>query len=441
MTDAGASTAGRVDTIAAIVRRFPTRAQQEAFLLAVQAALRGVAGISVAMPFGPERREFLTNMAEALPADRVVWATLDPGVLSRSDLMRMLGATLDQCSRQAHVLLAVDGAETLPAATLTQIDALAGSLLRGETRTQLLVAAEPAFLGRLATDGHGRLAAYLGAGLTLSALAQADSGLAVDDMTEIQPGSLLGSDPSSTLARPGAPAAVPRGPVMAAVVTLAAAVVLIAVLIGRSAPPGQTLATPVAANSGQTAATPQLQIATRPPPPAQQSATTHAAAVIPSVPPPQVAPPAAAAPANLLSDPDGQVAANEALPPSLRFHLEMPFQFNLPEAVPFDFPAMAPAEAPHRPVLPGAVVDRPKGGDRAETPPSEATAAAGPGLLLIARRGDTLGALYRRVYAGVVPPPYAAVIAANPDPVHQGARLLFPTPPNGWPSPVRAGGR
>lgn len=58
--------------------------------------------------------------------------------------------------------------------------------------------------------------------------------------------------------------------------------------------------------------------------------------------------------------------------------------------------------------------------------------AAGKGLILTAESGDTVLSLYRRVYRGVTPPPFAEVVAANPAPLRRGSLLVFPPPPNGW---------
>jgi hypothetical protein len=55
-----------------------------------------------------------------------------------------------------------------------------------------------------------------------------------------------------------------------------------------------------------------------------------------------------------------------------------------------------------------------------------------PGMLLIVRGGETLGSLYRKVYQGVVPPPFEAVVAANPKQFRPGDVLTFPPPPGGW---------
>jgi hypothetical protein len=54
--------------------------------------------------------------------------------------------------------------------------------------------------------------------------------------------------------------------------------------------------------------------------------------------------------------------------------------------------------------------------------------------MLVARRGETLRALYERVYRGMTPPDFAAVAAVNPGPVKPGSILTFPAPPGGWPT-------
>lgn len=61
-------------------------------------------------------------------------------------------------------------------------------------------------------------------------------------------------------------------------------------------------------------------------------------------------------------------------------------------------------------------------------------------LLLLATPGDTLFSLYEQIYRGRTAPPFQAVQALNPGPVHPGTRLVFPAPTGGWPgaaSPTR----
>lgn len=61
-----------------------------------------------------------------------------------------------------------------------------------------------------------------------------------------------------------------------------------------------------------------------------------------------------------------------------------------------------------------------------------ASSRRAPGLVLVARRGDTIHALYAKVYRGLTPPPYKEVVAANHAPLKPGAVVVFPAPPNGW---------
>ncbi len=56
----------------------------------------------------------------------------------------------------------------------------------------------------------------------------------------------------------------------------------------------------------------------------------------------------------------------------------------------------------------------------------------GMGLVLIARRGDTLRELYASLYRGVEAPPFEDVVAVNPKPVVAGTVVVFPEPAGGW---------
>ncbi len=112
-------------------------------------------------------------------------------------------------------------------------------------------------------------------------------------------------------------------------------------------------------------------------------------------------------------------------------------------------PEPIPAPVPTPPTQPPAVVPAPVAPPPVEAPPpasalpTPATSAppappspAPASLLLIAGPGDTLVSLYARVYRGMVPPPFAQVVALNPAVVATGMRLRFPAPAAGW-SPGR----
>ena len=64
--------------------------------------------------------------------------------------------------------------------------------------------------------------------------------------------------------------------------------------------------------------------------------------------------------------------------------------------------------------------------------PSGTLPTQAPGLVLVARAGDTLPELYRKVYRGVEAPPYSVLVAANPAQIKPGTALIFPPPPHGW---------
>ncbi len=102
-------------------------------------------------------------------------------------------------------------------------------------------------------------------------------------------------------------------------------------------------------------------------------------------------------------------------------------QSPIPANRPVPAPAVAstpPATAPANPAPDHALADaiaRARGGHGA------------PGLAITAGPGDDLATLYARVYRHVaLPPPYVAVVAANPVPIRTGSIVIFPEPPGGW---------
>jgi general secretion pathway protein A len=97
----------------------------------------------------------------------------------------------------------------------------------------------------------------------------------------------------------------------------------------------------------------------------------------------------------------------------------------------------AAARAPQAPPLP-APTPRPAQ-PRPQAPAGQAPSAdGGPGLVLVARPGDSLEKLYTSVYRGMTPPPFQAVLALNQGPLRPGTLLIFPAPPGGWASYRRA---
>jgi hypothetical protein len=98
-------------------------------------------------------------------------------------------------------------------------------------------------------------------------------------------------------------------------------------------------------------------------------------------------------------------------------------------------PATPPAAAPSAETAVPFVPPPPSAPAPASPPiePMPAKPEGAPGLLLRARSGDTLEALYLRVYRGVTPPSFASVAALNPEGIRPGDILTFPAPVNGWP--------
>ncbi|MGH7097937.1 MAG: hypothetical protein ACREE4_09810 [Stellaceae bacterium] len=94
---------------------------------------------------------------------------------------------------------------------------------------------------------------------------------------------------------------------------------------------------------------------------------------------------------------------------------------DLPAAPAFPF-ARPSAEAARRSLIPQQIRRALAGSSR----------HAAPGLVLVARAGDTMPALYAKVYQGLRPPPYPEVRVANPIPLRPGAIVIFPAPPGGW---------
>jgi type II secretory pathway predicted ATPase ExeA len=56
------------------------------------------------------------------------------------------------------------------------------------------------------------------------------------------------------------------------------------------------------------------------------------------------------------------------------------------------------------------------------------------GLLIVAQPGDTVASVYHKIYRGVLPPPFAEVLAINKMPIKPGNLIVLPEPPQGWSS-------
>ncbi len=193
---------------------------------------------------------------------------------------------------------------------------------------------------------------------------------------------------TGSLDRPQAEAP-PRGIMLRIMVAILAVVAVAGLVIYAILPGGRPAPHPVGV-------TPLPPPAPSLPPPA------------PSLPPPAPPLPSAPAPAPAPQQPIAPITPTPAEPP-----VPAP-----PPPVRAPLPSPAPPPAPRAPRMPMPLP--------APLPPPAAA------LLLQAQPGDTLESLYARVYRDVTPPPFSDVVAANPEPIRPGARVVFPAPPTGW---------
>jgi hypothetical protein len=98
-------------------------------------------------------------------------------------------------------------------------------------------------------------------------------------------------------------------------------------------------------------------------------------------------------------------------------------------ATPTARPAAAPSAETAAPLVPPPRAPAPA---LPAIEPTPMKPAGAPGLLIRARPGDTLESLYQRIYRGVTPPPFAIVVALNPERIRPGDILTFPPPVSGW---------
>jgi hypothetical protein len=222
--------------------------------------------------------------------------------------------------------------------------------------------------------------------------------------------------------------------------------------------PGKSIATdalprsPTPASTAAAASAGTLPAWTSPPAAAQRAmpAWDRAANSLPLAPAPSGAPEAASVETLPVSTsptaeaeqamPAWNLAAN-SLPPS-------PAPSRAPAAAPADtLASVSPAETARRVVVGVVPIGTPSdsAAATASAPPVFASgmyagmrkARPAPGLLLVLRQGDTLLALYRKVYQGVTPPPFALVQAINRYRSKPGDAVIFPAPPPSWTSQAR----
>ena len=416
-------------------------------------------GICLTGEAGTSRTALLEQLIAALPADVAV-TRLTPAS-APVDITTLITGALEE-SRAAlfthpRVLVVVDDADKLRRDTLDLLDELATLILDGKTAPQLLLVGDTALISRLTAIQHHSMLAYLGTRLVLPRLTPAEKAeyLASQGVDDSQ--LLLASPPPV----PGPGAALPDSedrratpawlvPGLTGLGLFAAGGLCAWLLLPYLAP--QVTSPPL----------PQATELTRPAFPVEPPANTNLPPLGTEPPAEPLATPVPSTPpdtAQAVPDPEDRPgSANPAEAPALAAGPDTPFP---PPATPPEPTPTAPPEQAGTPPEPSpspqplpepAVVATPELPPRSpivpeQAPPRQTEAlstppappgprvpdqAGGPGLLLVARPGDTLPSLYRQVYAGVRAPSYAEVVAANPGVVRPGTRLIFPTPPGGW---------
>ena len=412
----GPATHDASNSVSTIVRSFASASHRRGFQTAVEAVLAGHSGICVTGEQGTGRTAFLNGLAAVLPADRVLVARLDPVARSPDDLAQLLEQTQRRRGGAGGVLLIVPDADVLRRDTLDRLDEIAGKLLADAQGLQLLLAGRPTLLNRLRVNQHRRLEAYMAVKVTLPLLTPPESAAYLTrqlammapatTLSQAQVQAVLKSSegnprlirdalaeqlrpqdaPRHASTRPVLPPWVRRPFTAVAALVLLAGVTTGALRVVLRHGPGHS-----------------------PTPPALSPAE-----IDPAAPPDQDATHGDASPGNTLTHGDaspGNTLTNDDASPG----------DTLTKAPPANTaPSRKPGRTEQAFAMPLTLprLERPEG--------------AGQGLLLIARRGDTLKTLYRRIYAGITPPSYEAMLAANPEPIRPGARVMLPTPPYGW---------
>ena len=363
-------------------------------------------------------------------------SAIDPAVTSATDLHDDIFAAKLQRQEHAHVLVVVRDADSLRIDTLNQLELLATDVLAGWKGIQFLLAGRPSLLNRLRDHHCDNLLTYLKTRLTLPALSPEESASYLARLVAATPAKMLPARAAEIILQQSAgnPGLIHSGletflaargsrglistppPRRYAAVWLAASVAL---LLGGI---GGLLLLPEGGGrspAATVASAPFETVQTAPPPPIAPGATPGQATNAPRPEPALPITPTIVAGAA----PEAAAVPSAEGPPA-------PPQVAEPDAASAP-PPPGLAETPGPPVPPETEAARPAIVGQAANL-AHARAPAGPGLLLVARRGDTLQTLYHRIYAGVLPPPFSAVRAANPGVVRAGTRLLFPAPPHGW---------
>ena len=382
------------DPIAIIVRSLTSASHKKGFQAVVEAVLAGRSGICLTGEQGIGRTAFLDGLAAVLPATHILVARLNATARSPEDLTQLLRQAEECRSVGGRVLLIVQDADVLRRDTLDRLDEIAGDLLTNGQALQLLLVGRPTLLNRLKVNQHRQLEAYVGVKVMLPLLTPPEAaGYLTSQLA------LLG--PANKLSQAQIQAVLQMSDGNPRLIRDALAEQLRAQEAPKPASVRRVLPSwmrqPVA---GVATLVLLAGVATG----ALRLVLWHDAGHSPS--PPMSSP----AEIKQTTPLDQNVAPDSAVPTSSP---------NIPPSA---------TEPPH-----GLVITKHAFAMLA-IPSSrlERREESRPGLLLIARRGDTLETLYRRIYRGVSPPSYKEILAANPEPIRPGARVMFPTPPDGW---------
>jgi MSHA biogenesis protein MshM len=126
--------------------------------------------------------------------------------------------------------------------------------------------------------------------------------------------------------------------------------------------------------------------------------------------------------------PSATATGRSPLPPAPAAVVRPPM---MAESVPRPAPPPPTWQPSHRNSLPGHTASAAITGPITAAAPPQPRPPV-PGLVLVARPGDTIAKLYAQIYRHVTPPPYAVMLAANPSGIRAGSLVVFPEPPLGW---------
>lgn len=397
---------------------FLSAAHEAALNAIVHAARTGQTGIVLTGSQGSGRSTLLAQASAALQHDEIVWASLAPGA-SPADVETLLSNAKVQSGKvggRGRILVVLDDADRARRDTLDLLDSMTALLRGNDNRVQLLLAARSNFLARLVTNDSRTLLAYLEVRLALpspagdspapmpeaasipvsnmrSAADWTDDGATLNDSTQwdndpaISAAPALSQEDIRRVSQGPSRQQSSSRPVVSAVAGVALAVAAFVAWLQIVPRPGPASPNTASSLSGSFTSSPEVPAISQP------------------------------IPAPGADEPSGNGPENNGGSPS-------------PSRI-------APVQSPQTAARNAQVLDAEPtpgtaNGSQATGELGELGRPSGPGLLLVARQGDTLRRLYQKLYVGLKAPPFAEILAINPGPVRPGSLLVFPTPPGGW---------